>query len=415
MRDTTVLVVSTAIPAHALNATRLARGARDAGARVLWWSPAFLAEHARRVVGDGVRASGAPALTASRTPTRGLPGALAEVRRLYGEVLLGAAAAEAPRLTELVRREGVDLIVSDTLAFAAGVVAEASGVPWVTFGDGPLLWPDPDVPPFGTGLPLLTGPAGRHRNRHVKRAADAWLFADALDALNRLRAASGLWPVADLLTAGVSRRAHLQGCTPGFEYPRTPPPSFVHYVGALGPGSGYAPPLPSELRRGRRPLAVVTQGTLRADPRELVDPACATLRADGYRVVVAGVRPSRPDADVTFLPAVDYADAFAHADVVVTNGGYTGVTMALAAGTPIVVAGATEEKADIGARLRFSGAGVAIQRARPTPGQIRRAVRRATTDPVLRQGQRRLRDEFAAHDTDALIREHLADAWAGRR
>lgn len=416
MKDATILVVSTAIPAHALNATPLARSAREAGARVLWWVPEFLADHARRIVGDGVRVSGAAGVQPSGTPSRGRAGALAEVRHLYDEVLVGTAAAQAPILAELVGREGVDLIVSDTLAFAAGVVAEASGVPWVTFGDGPLLWPDPQIPPFGTGLPVLAGAPGRHRNRHVKRVADALLFAGALDALNRLRAASGLWPVADLLTAGVSRRAHLQGCAPGFEYPRERPPSFVHFVGALGPGVGFAPPLPDDLRRGRRrgPLAVVTQGTLRADPRELVDPACAALHADGYRVAVAGVRPSRPDAGVTFLPAVDYADAFAQADVVVTNGGYTGVTTALAAGVPTVVAGATEEKADIGARLRASGAGVAIRRVRPTPGQIHRAVRRVTTDPALREGQLRLRDEFAACDTDALIRRHLAGVLGGQ-
>ena len=45
----------------------------------------------------------------------------------------------------------------------------------------------------------------------------------------------------------------------------------------------------------------------------------------------------------------------------VTNGGYTGVTTALHHGVPLVQAGSTEEKAEIGRRVAWSGVGVRIR------------------------------------------------------
>lgn len=61
--------------------------------------------------------------------------------------------------------------------FGSGNAAEVAGCAWVTLGDGPLARPDPLVPPLGTGLWLMDGPAGRHRNRTVKRISDRMVFA----------------------------------------------------------------------------------------------------------------------------------------------------------------------------------------------------------------------------------------------
>lgn len=412
-RRPTILVASTAVTAHSLNATPFVRSLSTTGARVVWYAAPSLHAHAARFVGADFVAfpDDVPVLFSSRPPGRGTVSSLAEVRRMYRDHLAGSAARHAQRLLALIRRERVDVLISDTLMLGAGVAAEVAGVPWVTFGDGPLQWPDPDLPPFGTGLRVLHGAAGRHRNRHVKQAVDALLFSDALVALNRLRRDHGLWPVSDLLTAGVSRRLHLQGCTPGFEYPRARWPEFVRFVGALGPGPGFAPAVPDDLRRGvrTRPLALVTQGTMRPDPRELVLPAARTLAAVGFDVLVAGATGAAAphQAGVRVMRSVDYPDALREADVFVTNGGYTGVTLALAAGTPVVQCGATEEKADIGARLRACGAGESIRLVTPPAWWLRRAVHRVLTEPGHRRAQRDLAAEFAAYDTDRLIREHV--------
>ena len=53
-----------------------------------------------------------------------------------------------------------------------------------------------------------------------------------------------------------------------------------------------------------------------------------------------------------------YEQVLPHVDAFVTNGGYTGVTLALAHGVPLVQVGSSEEKAEIGARIAWSGVGV---------------------------------------------------------
>jgi UDP:flavonoid glycosyltransferase YjiC (YdhE family) len=126
-------------------------------------------------------------------------------------------------------------------------------------------------------------------------------------------------------------------------------------------------------------LVVVTTG--QADPGEL------TRHFGGE--LPANVRVTR------FVP---YDLALSHARVFVTNGGYTGVTLALANGVPLVQAGVTEEKAEIAARIRYSGVGVALGTTRPTSQAIADGVRRVLTEPGFAAAAGRLRDEMAGHD-----------------
>ena len=58
-------------------------------------------------------------------------------------------------------------------------------------------------------------------------------------------------------------------------------------------------------------------------------------------------------------------------DVIVTNGGYGGVQQALAHGVPLVVAGETEDKVEVSARVGWSGAGINLHANAAAPHQAR--------------------------------------------
>ena len=58
----------------------------------------------------------------------------------------------------------------------------------------------------------------------------------------------------------------------------------------------------------------------------------------------------------------------ARADLFLTNGGYVGTNLALSHGVPVVVVGATEDKEEVGARVAYTGVGVAL-RPVTTPGR----------------------------------------------
>ena len=51
--------------------------------------------------------------------------------------------------------------------------------------------------------------------------------------------------------------------------------------------------------------------------------------------------------------------------VYVTNGGYGGIHYAMEHGVPIVVAGTTEDKTEVSARVAWSGVGVSLRTNRP--------------------------------------------------
>ena len=100
-------------------------------------------------------------------------------------------------------------------------------------------------------------------------------------------------------------------------------------------------------------------------------------------------------ANVRVTRFVPYDLALSHARAFVTNGGYTGVTLALANGVPLVQAGTTEEKVEIAARIRYSGVGLALGTTRPTSRAIADGVRRVLTEPGFAAAAGRLRDEMA--------------------
>jgi UDP:flavonoid glycosyltransferase YjiC (YdhE family) len=65
----------------------------------------------------------------------------------------------------------------------------------------------------------------------------------------------------------------------------------------------------------------------------------------------------------------------------VTNGGYGGVHFALRHGVPLVVAGMTEDKIEVSARIEWSGVGVNLRTNRPTDAAVAAGVRRVLGDP----------------------------------
>jgi hypothetical protein len=87
------------------------------------------------------------------------------------------------------------------------------------------------------------------------------------------------------------------------------------------------------------------------------------------------------------------------ADVFVTNGGYGSVNQAMSFGVPLVTAGLTEDKADVNARVAWSGAGINLATNAPTPQVLRDTVR--TRSYCARASL--MAKEFARIDTRAEI------------
>ncbi len=412
----TFLFASIPVPAHTTNPLPIAARLVERGHRVLWYAgkvfhPQIAAVGAEPMPYVSAEDFGGLDLTEHWSQYKDLP-PIQVIKRAFADVFVGHAPERVADLRQIIAGTPVDAMVCDALMVGVGLTSELEGVPWATFGDGPLPFEEPDTPPFGPGLRPMRGPIGRARNAVIRAAARRFIFRDAQRVYQTTRAALGLPPATrPVLEAMASPYLHLQGCTPGFEYPRHALPQQVHWVGALRPDAprDWTPPTWwGEVAGSARPVVLASQGSIRPDLTELLVPTVRAMAEEDVLVVVTtGL--ADPDelarhfggnlpANVRVARFIPYDVALAHARAFVTNGGYTGVTLALANGVPLVQAGTTEEKAEIAARIRYSGVGVALGTTRPTPGAIADGVRRVLSEPGFAAAASRIRDEMAGHD-----------------
>lgn len=323
---------------------------------------------------------------------------------------------QAAELSRALSDEPYDAVIVDYLFL--GIVplllgGRADLPPVLCYTPTPLMLYSRDTAPAGMGLPPAISASGRILQRGLTVLSQKVLLSDAQRTADRMLTALGAQRLpVPLLDIGVLADRLIVPTVPSFEYPRTDLPAGVRFVGVVRPRptDAFVPPLWwAELDRDR-PVVHVTQGTIdNRDLSRLIEPTVAALADTGVMVVVStGGRDVR--AIRTPLPANTYvAEHLPHdlllpkVDVLVTNGGYGGVQRALAAGVPVVVAGSTEDKPEVAARVAWSGAGINLDSGTPSPGDIRSAVRRILSDGQYLRNARRLEVDFARRDGIAEI------------
>jgi MGT family glycosyltransferase len=328
-------------------------------------------------------------------------------------------------LQELLGANDYDAIITD--AFFLGTLPllldrSVQRPPILSYSTTPLFLSSRDTAPGGPGIAPMPGAIGRLRNRLLTAAAQKVMLRPAHRAANRMLEAMGLpkLPVFVLDCAALADRV-IVPTIPQFEYHRSDLPGHVRFVGAVNPlpsDDFIAPPWWGDLN-GDRPVVHVTQGTIdNADLTRLIEPTIEAFAGENVTVIVTtGGRPVSQIA--TPLPAnIFVAEYIPHdvllplVDVMVTNGGYGAVQRALSVGVPMVVAGQTEDKPEVAARVEYFGAGINLRTGTPAPAEVRRAVHAVLADPTYRTNARRLQRAYAARDSVAEIAGVVDEAIA---
>ena len=336
----------------------------------------------------------------------GLKG-LAKFKFDMREVFIGAVPGQVADLEALLPRVRPDVIVAEPgVAAAARVIEQRHGIAWATCNISAFAIRSIDSAPFGLGLQPRPGRLGRLRNR----ALNALIYQTLYRSINRdyhamlerlgMEAAAG-----GLFDETLSPYLYLQPTVPSFEYPRSDLAPQVHFVGPLLPPVPAGFTLPAwwdEMVADPRPVVLVTQGTVATDPTDVLLPALEALRHEAVQVIAVtggpdpALLPAPPNARVErFVP---FAALMPHVADLVTNGGYGGLHFALAHGVPLVVAGASEEKPELVARVNWSGVGVGMRTQTPRPIQLREAVRRVLAEPEYAARAAALQAEMARYD-----------------
>jgi MGT family glycosyltransferase len=353
---------------------------------------------------------------------RGIRGVKDDLRRIF----IGPLPGQSRDLRAVLDRFAADCVVVDTMFFGALPLAlgpRADRPALACIGVMPYASNSRDTAPFGVAFQPGKGPLHRLRNTIMNWATEHVALADIQRFARQRLAQAGAPPFEGYLIDLQPRvvDTYLQATVAGFEYPRSDLAASVHFVGPVlaPPARAFErPPWWDELEEGR-PVVHVTQGTLdNADLGRLLLVTARALAGDDVLVVATTggpdpepLRPGLP-ANVRLERFVPHDVLLPHVDVMVTNGGYGGVQQALANGVPLVVAGDSEDKPEVAARVQWCGAGINLHTGRPSPAMVARAVRRVLARDAYRERARALQSEIAATDPLAAMTAALDEVCA---
>ena len=319
-------------------------------------------------------------------------------------------------LQQVLRDFPAEIVIGDDMFF--GVLPMLLGPrskrpPIVLCGISILHWRREDGAPHFLGLPPATTQAQLNEYAAISQEHDGVVNQPLARRLNRSLKDLGVGPLSMTLYDSVVELAdaYMQMTVTSFEFPRDIPPS-VHFIGALPiiPNQAPLPAWAHELD-GSRKVVLVTQGTLaNHNFGLLIAPTLAALanEPDLLVVVTAGGRPI--DAIPGPIPGnarlasyLPFEWMLPKVNVLVTNGGYGSVNQVMSFGIPLVTAGLTEDKADVNARVAWSGVGIDLATNEPTPQALRDAIRTVLDKPNYRSRASLMADAFAEIDTRSEI------------
>lgn len=340
-----------------------------------------------------------------RVGKSGVPG----IRWDISNIFLKPAPAQIRAVDEAVLAEATDAILVESMFIGSmGLLSRprSQRPAIINLGIIPLGLGSVDTAPFGLGITPKPGRAGRMRNALLKVVTEKFIFGGLhKEAVAMIRETTGQ-PLDTFFMSGASLADGIvQFTVEGFEYPRSDLPETVHFVGPVSRTSPSNAPLPDwwgELD-GSRPVVHVTQGTVaNKDYEELIAPAMRALAGDDVLVLVStGGRPvaSLPHplpANVRAAEYLPYDKLLPLTTVLVSNGGYGGVHYALEHGVPLVVAGTTEDKIEVTARVQWAGVGINLRSNKPAPDAIAGAVREVLVNPSYTARSRTIGEQIGA-------------------
>lgn len=330
---------------------------------------------------------------------------LAQTKYYLKHIFLDACEPEMEELENIIADFKPDVLIGDTITFSIYFESELSGIPGAMISLLPLALPGKDVAPFGLGLTPGTNFMTKTKTRSLNFFVNQILLRDITLYANSTRQKLGLnrlqgpfFPAMFQIPALI-----LHISTPAFEYPRKNLPENVQFIRPVlkEKDLAYHPPAWWEDLNRIDPVILVNQGTIAMDLNDLVIPTIQGLQNERMWVVAVPVKPGQIKsipANLRAEPFIPFEHLLPHVDIMVTNGGYGGVQMALAHGVPLVVAGNTDDKMEVAARVEWSKTGINLKKQRPSSDEIRNAVNEVLRNPVYRENAKRVQADFARYD-----------------
>jgi MGT family glycosyltransferase len=345
---------------------------------------------------------------------------LAQIGWYIKHVFLDSCLRTIESIDAVLAHFPADVLVGDTISFGLYFRSEMGGPPSAQISLLPLSVASRDTAPFGFGLLPGKNLIMKTRNRLLNFVTYRVLLRHITTYANDIRRELGLEPLDGPFFYGMYKIPSLimHISTPAFEYPRSDQPEHIRFIGPIlpAPDRAFQPPHWWSDLNGSKPVVLVNQGTIAKSLHDLVVPTIEGLKDEQMLVVAVPVEEGQLGelpANVRAEPFIPFGHLLPHVDVMVTNGGYGGTQIALAHGIPLVVAGETDDKMEVAARVEWAGVGINLRKQRPSSAEVRNAVKEVLANPVYRDNAKRIQSDFAKYDAPTRAAELLEALASG--
>lgn len=318
------------------------------------------------------------------------------------------------KLKSVLKRFPADLVIYDSFAVSGLYLTELGGPPCAKLSVLPLSMPGKNIAPFGLGLLPGKSIFSKLRNNLLTTIFERLIYRDVQKHANRIRKIVGLPAIEkNVFVEGFEKpNIVLHTSIPSFEYKRTEFPTNFRFIGpiAIPSDQNYNKPEWWTAIEKDIPVILINQGTIAKNYDNLIKPAIGALRDENMIVLAVPVKEGEihnlPEHTFT-EPYIPFGNILPFVDIMVTNGGFGGTQNALAHGIPIVIAGATEDKMEVAARVENTGAGINIRKHNPLPRDIIKAVKKIMSEPSYKKKAMELQVEYAKYEAPTLAVELL--------
>ena len=282
------------------------------------------------------------------------------------------------------------MLIVDPICWGASAVAEASGLPWLSFWAFLPYLRSRGVPPWGPGLRPWPGPVGRFRDTLLRRkftALESWV-----GPLNAIRAQLGLQPLTSVDDYACRAPLALVATAQPFDYPHPDWDDSIQLIGACS----YDPTPSTEpewLAQIDRPIVLVSTSSEDQGDSDVGEVALAALAEEPVHVVAtfpAGVPPEiTAPANATVCQFVPHSLVLDRAACAITHGGMGVTQKALARGVPVCVVPYGRDQFEVARRVEVAKCGTWVLPEDLTAARMRDKVLRGHDDDRGRPSRRR--------------------------
>ena len=325
------------------------------------------------------------------------------------KVILDMAAAtdmlceELPTAIEALR---IDALLGDQMEAAAGLVAEALQLPFISVACALPVNREAGVPlpvmPFGydaseRGLQMVAGSTSVYD----------WIMAPHRRAIERQARRLGL-PARGAMHECLSPLAQISQTIAGFDFPRQHLPANFYHVGPLRSSGSSAPvaitPLPDF--DPHRPLVFASLGTLQGQRFGAFQRIARACRALDLQLLVAhcgglnarqakAIEQAGTAGATSVCAFAPQQAALARANAVVTHAGLNTVMDAIATGTPMLALPIAFDQPGVAARVCHAGIGRRASARISGAGALAAHLRALLNDPSYQRRLAPLSNELA--------------------